>query len=118
MYLSIFEAIENRHLLQFHYCGYSRVIEPHVYGHDPRFGDVLRGYQIAGADESGRHRGWKWFRTGKIEDLQVLTTVFVGPRAGAERTVERLERVFCHAEGLILLRHSTGSLPAEVVVDC
>jgi hypothetical protein len=118
MYLSIFEAIENRYLLQFHYCGYFRIIEPHVYGHDLRFGDVLRGYQVAGADELGKHRGWKWFRTGKIEDLQILPTHFTGPRKGSQLTVERLDRVFCHLDGMVLPHGATRPLPSDSVVDC
>ena len=118
MYLSIFEAIENRYLLQFHYCGYSRIIEPHVYGHDLRFGDVVRGYQVAGADESGKHRGWKWFRTSKIEDLQILPTHFAGPRNGAHATVERLDRVFTALDGMTLPHGPTRALPPDCVVDC
>jgi hypothetical protein len=118
MYLSVFEAVENRHLLQFQYCGYFRVIEPHVYGHDPRYGDVLRGFQIGGADQFGNHRGWKWFRTGKIEGLQVLPVHFMGPREGAQLTVERLERTYCHLEGMVLPHGSVRPLPAASVVDC
>lgn len=118
MYLSIYEAIEKQFLLQFHYCGYFRVIEPHVYGHDPRYGDVVRGYQIAGADEFGKHRGWKWFRTTKIEELQILPTHFVGPRSGAQLTVERLERVFSYLDGMALPHATTGTLPPGSVVDC
>jgi hypothetical protein len=118
MYLSVYEAIEHRYLLQFHYCGYSRIIEPHVFGHDRRFGDVLRGYQIGGADESGTHRGWKWFRTGKIESLQVLTSHFPGARAGADRTVERLERVYSRIDGMVAPGGLPAGLPVDSVVDC
>jgi hypothetical protein len=118
MYLSIYEAIEKRYLLQFQYCSYFRVIEPHVYGHDPRFGDVLRGYQVAGADEFGNHRGWKWFRTAKIEDLQVLPTHFTGPRSGAQLTVDRLERTYSYLDGMALPQASPRPLPKDAVVDC
>jgi hypothetical protein len=118
MYLSIYEAIENRYLLQFQYCGYFRIIEPHVYGHDARFGDVLRGYQVEGADEQGKHRGWKWFRTGKIQELQILSTHFAHPRQGWQQTVDRLERLYCHLDGVVIPHTGTRTLPADSVVDC
>lgn len=118
MYLTIFEAIEHRYLLQFHYCGYFRVIEPHVFGHDPRYGDVFRGFQIGGADERGNHRGWKWFRVDKVQELQVLPVHFMGPREGAALTVERLERTYAHSPGMSLPHAAMGHLPAASVVDC
>jgi hypothetical protein len=83
-----------------------------------RFGDVVRGFQIAGADESGQHRGWKWFRTGKIENLVVLPTHFTGPRTGCELTVERLERPYCHLQDMPLPRGPIRPLPPDCVVDC
>ena len=95
MYLDIYEAIERRRLIQVYYGGYSRVVEPRIYGCDSRHVDVLKAYQIAGADELGRHIGWKWFTVSRIEAVLVLATRFTASRNEDGLRNRVLQRVYC-----------------------
>lgn len=89
MYLTIFQAIEQCRLLHFYYRGYFRILEPHIYGTGRSGKDVLCGYQIAGADAAGKHVGWKSFDVKEIENIQVLSAHFVGPRPGFHHPTSR-----------------------------
>ncbi len=95
MYLDIYEAIERRHLIQVYYGGYFRVIEPHVYGKDIHSIDVLKAYQLAGANELGRHTGWRWLKVSKMDALTVLSTAFPGSRPADGARARSLQRVYC-----------------------
>lgn len=95
MYLDIYQAIEQRHLLQMYYEEYFRVIEPRVYGRDFRGVDVLQAYQIGGCDAFGRHNGWKWFRAKDMDTLRVLSTHFSAHRSSAKLYDHTLQHVYC-----------------------
>jgi hypothetical protein len=94
MYLNIYEAIERRHLMQVYYGGYFRVIEPHVYGRDTRGIDVLKVYQVAGADELGRHVGWRWFKVSKMDAIMVLSASFSPVRPEDGLRYKALQRIY------------------------
>jgi hypothetical protein len=98
MYLDIYEAIERRHLIQVYYGGYFRVIEPYVYGNDIHGTDVLKAYQLAGADELGRHVGWRWFKVSKMDAIKVLSTAFPGSRPTDGARERSLQRVYCEVD--------------------
>jgi hypothetical protein len=95
MYLDIYEAIEHRHLIQVYYGGYFRIIEPHIYGNDINGTDVLKAYQVAGANELGRHVGWRWFKVSKIDSIKVLPTAFPASRSSEGVRERALQRVYC-----------------------
>lgn len=101
MYLTVFSAIEKCRLLYFYYDGYFRIVEPHVFGVERRGRDALYGYQVAGADEFGKHIGWKCYLTEDMHRVQVLDAHFVGPRRGFDRNTRTWQKVYVEmpAEG-------------------
>lgn len=99
MYLDIYEAIEHRHLLQFYYGHYFRIVEPHAYGSDSRGKDALKAYQVAGADALGAHKGWKWYDPKQMDHVRVLPTVFVPRRDTFNLGDKRLLRIYCQVPG-------------------
>jgi len=121
MYLLIFQAIEKRHLMQFHYEGYSRIVEPHMYGSDAAGVDLLCGYQIAGSDEFSKHTGWEKFEVSKIESLECLVTRYPGPRHPYRLHSKTFKRIYCQATspslelaaGLRRRPPTTGSMTPE-----
>lgn len=119
MYLLIFEAIEHRHLLQFTYEGFFRIIEPHMYGSDASGVDLLCGFQIAGVGEMGKHNGWHKFQVSKISDLSCLPTKYPGPRPSYKLSSKTFKRIYCQATSPALERAATrrkppsGGIPPE-----
>ncbi len=97
MYLLIFQAIEGQQLMQFLYEGYSRIIEPHMYGSDAAGVDLLCGFQIAGADEFRKHTGWHKYEVSKIEHLECLPTKYPGPRHPYRLYSRTFKRIYCQA---------------------
>lgn len=97
MYLDLFRAIEDRHLIQLHYGQYYRVVEPYVFGSDSRGEDVLRAYQVAGFDGLQRDIGWKWFNTRHIGNVVILSTQFQHERTGTPLPPGAIRRVYCQA---------------------
>lgn len=108
MYLDIYEAIEHRHLIQVYYRSYFRVIEPRVYGCDMRHRDVLKVYQVAGANELGRHVGWRWFTVSRMDEVMVLSTTFSATRSEDGLRPRVLQRIYCEVPSL---RHGQGQAP-------
>lgn len=97
MYLDLFRAIEERHLIQFHYANYYRVVEPYLFGTDSRGEDILRAYQIAGFDGLQRDIGWKWFNTKNLSNVVILSTHFQHERTGIPLPRGAMQRVYCQA---------------------
>lgn len=83
-------AIEDRHLLEFRYDGFRRVVEPHAFGVSNRGRYTLRAYQVAGGSESGQSEGWKLFHVGEMQAIVVSPARFEGPRPDYRRD----DRVF------------------------
>lgn len=98
MYLTIFQSIEDSRLLHFHYDGYSRVVEPHLFGVDRRGRDVLYGYQVAGADMLGRHVGWKCYVAKDMHTILALDARFAGPRVSYEPRSHTWQRIYVQIE--------------------
>lgn len=98
VYLDIYEAIENRRLIQMYYGDYFRVIEPRLYGNDFRGVDVLKAFQVAGSDAFGRHPGWKWFRAKDMDSVVVLSTKFWPHRLENTHHDRTLQRVYCQVK--------------------
>ena len=99
-------AIQDRRVLNFHYDGRPRVVEPHAYGRTSDGVPVLHGFQIGG--ESSRSRtsrgggesasgglpGWRTFRAADITGLTIGEDTFPGPRAGHVEGRPRLDPVW------------------------
>jgi hypothetical protein len=83
-------AIEDRHLLQFRYDGFTRVVEPHAFGVSNRGRYTLRAYQVDGGSESGQTQGWKLFHVADMESIVVTPPHFEAPRSDYRRD----DRVF------------------------
>jgi hypothetical protein len=120
MYLTIFEAIEKRFLLQFHYDDHFRIVEPHMYGSDAKGVDLLCGFQIAGMDVLAKRRGWNKFEVTKLMHLQCLPTLFAGPRPPYRLHSNTFKRIYCQVTSPALEREraiefgdKVGLLPSD-----
>jgi hypothetical protein len=83
-------AIEDRHLLQFRYDGFTRLVEPYAFGVSNRGRYTLRAYQVEGGSDSGRTEGWKLFHVADMESIVVTPRPFPAPRPEYRRD----DRVF------------------------
>ncbi len=66
---TICQAVEEKRVLELRYHGYSRIVEPHIYGEDKNGDEVVRCYQLAGGSDSGERAGWKLL---KIKDAVLV----------------------------------------------
>ncbi len=87
-------AIQDRRVLNFHYDGRPRVVEPHAYGRTSDGVPVLHGFQIGGESASGGLPGWRTFRAADITGLTIGEDTFPGPRAGHVEGRPRLDPVW------------------------
>lgn len=91
---TICQAIEERRLLELRYHGFSRMVEPHVYGEDKKGDEVVRCYQVAGGSESGERAGWKLLKIREAVVVHLAETLFV-PRSEYKRSDKVVMKVFC-----------------------
>ncbi|MFZ5997459.1 MAG: hypothetical protein ACOYW7_08230 [Nitrospirota bacterium] len=90
----ICRAIGERRLLELHYHGYPRIVEPHVYGKDHHGDDVVRCYQVYGGSESGEEVGWKLLKVREISSLHMIETTF-STRRWYQRNDTIIESILC-----------------------
>jgi hypothetical protein len=77
----LWDAIENRRMIQLVYHGKPRLLEPHDHG--ILNGSVqLLGYQVAGSS-SRRLPNWILMKVNEMEDLELLDQIFPGGRPTA-----------------------------------
>jgi hypothetical protein len=86
-------AIEDRHLLEFRYDGFRRLVEPHAFGVSPRGRYTLRAYQVEGGSESGQSEGWKLFHVTGMESIVVSSRRFDPPRPDYRRDDRAFARI-------------------------
>jgi predicted DNA-binding transcriptional regulator YafY len=86
----LIEAIRSRRLVQFHYDGETRQVEPHALGQDQSGDLILSARQI-----SGEAPGWRSFRLAKISALALSDRHFASARQGYNRAHPGLARVTC-----------------------
>jgi len=93
MNATVRQAIEERRVIELRYHGYSRIVEPHIYGLDRHGDEVVRCYQLAGGSESGEHAGWKLL---KLKDALVvyLAETRFEPRPEYQREDKVVRQVF------------------------
>jgi hypothetical protein len=90
----ICQAIEQRRLLELRYHGFSRMVEPHVYGEDKKGDEVVRCYQLAGGSGSGERAGWKLLKTKEAVVVHMAETRFE-PRPEYKHNDKVVVKVFC-----------------------
>jgi hypothetical protein len=89
----IIDAIENLIVIEFHYEGELRVVEPHCYGQTTAGNEGLRAFQVDGYSSSGKF-GWKMYDLGKAENINVTDQSFVGPRPGYSSGDKGMSKIF------------------------
>lgn len=68
----IIKAITERIVIQFEYNGFTRIVEPFVFGiHKKTNNTVLRCYQIGSYSESKRTIPWRLYDISLINSLQL-----------------------------------------------
>jgi predicted DNA-binding transcriptional regulator YafY len=82
----ICQAIQSRHLVQFHYSGNyatgDRIVEPHMVAYNRADNLALSAWYLSGYSESGEGPGWREYLIDEISNVIVLPGVFVGVRPG------------------------------------
>ena len=89
------DAIVGMRRLSFIYQGYTRVVEPHLFGIDCTGHFALSCYQVRGGSHSGLSSGWKHCRLDGIEVPHLLDERFSGPRPDYNAWDTHFVRVFC-----------------------
>ena len=92
----ICDAISKRTVIQCHYDGGTRTIEPHCHGISTAGNEVLRGFQTGGYSESGNPVAWKLFDVSKMSAVQATALSFAGNRAGYNPNDKGMKTVHCH----------------------
>lgn len=93
---SICTAIAKRTLLEFHYDGGSRTVEPHAHGISTASNEVLRAFQVGGYSQSGNPQGWKLFDVSKMGPIRILNERFATNRPDFNPADRHMSRVHCH----------------------
>ena len=73
-------SILHKQIVELSYDGYSRTVEPHVYGRKNNELQLLC-YQIGGQSKSGRIPEWRLFKVDKISNYTITAKSFPGPRS-------------------------------------
>ncbi|WP_334189699.1 hypothetical protein [Noviherbaspirillum sp.] len=90
MNTTIHQAVKEKRVLELRYHGYSRIVEPHIYGKDKNGEEVIRCYQLAGGSESGERAGWKLLKMKDVVLVHLAETHFLPrPEYQPEDTVIR-----------------------------
>ena len=91
----ICDAIGARRLLRFVYEGYERIVEPHLYGINAASHEALSAWIVEGWSQSSPEAGWRNYLVTDMQDVQVLTEPFPGPRPGFNPADSRFAQVYC-----------------------
>ena len=92
---TICAAIAARQLLQFHYTGGLRTVEPYRHGRSTAGHEVLRAYQVSGFSSSRQATGWKLFDVAKMADLRPTPETFSHNRPGYQPKDRAMLVVYC-----------------------
>ena len=76
----ICEAVQEKKVIEFHYDGQYRNVEPYCHGRSKKGKESIRGYQIAGGSNSRRIPFWRLFTVAKMGDPTLTDETFVGNR--------------------------------------
>jgi hypothetical protein len=95
MNTEICAAIRDRAIVQFHYNGGLRTVEPHCHGVSKDGNELLRGYQTEGYSQSGNPVGWKLFSVSKISSLQQTGEGFSSNRPDYNPNDRAMKSICC-----------------------
>jgi len=94
MHSTIIEAIQQRRVLNVFYDGYTRVVEPHVYGINSAGHEAVSCYQVGGGSASGNPEGWKMLWISKLSSVTLTDQTFT-PRTTPSPWVDKpMRRVY------------------------
>ena len=85
MKTTIIQAIRHREVLELRYHGYSRLIEPHVYGTDKNGCEKLRCFQVGGGSVSNEPIDWKMLNVVEIDSVHPTGHNFLHARTEYNR---------------------------------
>lgn len=85
------DYIHQRQVVQFHYKGRTRTVEPHLVGYDASGDLTLSAWQLSG----GSGTGWRDFHVAKLSGLSTTGQAFSGPRPGYNPRDKTLVRIVC-----------------------
>jgi hypothetical protein len=88
-------AIENRFVLEFHYAGGMRTVEPYRHGRSTAGNEVVRGYQVSGYSRSHTPSGWRLFDVAKLRELRSTGQTFPHNRPGYAAKDRAMRFVHC-----------------------
>ncbi|KRB64143.1 hypothetical protein ASE07_11040 [Noviherbaspirillum sp. Root189] len=91
---TICQAIRELRVVELRYHGFSRIVEPHIYGRDKHGDELVRCYQLAGGSESGERAGWKMLRVRDAVVLHLTEATFVA-RPDYRRDDKVIREVYC-----------------------
>lgn len=91
---TIIEAIESRKLVEFHYDGHYRLVEPHTFGVSTKGNDTLSAYQVQGTSDKGNVPDWKLFTISKIVGFKKSDETFLGTRKGYTKGDSRMSKIY------------------------
>ena len=91
---TVIEAIDGRNLLEFHYNGHYRLVEPHTCGISTKGNDTLSAYQIGGTSDQGNVPDWKQFTISKINGIKKSDETFLGTRKGYTKGDSRMSKIY------------------------
>lgn len=93
---AICDAISKRAVIQFHYDGGMRIVEPHCHGVSSAGNELLRGYQTGGYSESGKPVEWKLFTVSKISSISQTGDMFSQNRPFYNSSDKAMQTICCH----------------------
>ncbi len=91
---TIIDAIDSRNLLEFHYDGHYRLVEPHTFGVSTKGNDTLSAYQVEGTSDKGIIPDWKQFTISKIVGIKKSDETFTGTRKGYTKKDSRMSKIY------------------------
>ncbi|MFW0715091.1 hypothetical protein [Pedobacter sp. N23S346] len=91
---TIIDAIDIRNLLEFHYDGHYRLVEPYTFGVSTKGNDTLSAYQVGGTSDKGNVPDWKLFTVSKIIALKKSDETFLGTRKGYTKGDSRMTKIY------------------------
>jgi hypothetical protein len=94
MNTTLCQAIQSKLVIEFHYEGRIRIVEPFCYGTSTAGHDILRGYQIRGHSESGK-LGWKLFKVNEMKLINCLHEHFDESRQHYNPRDKDMIRIYC-----------------------
>lgn len=92
----ICQAIQEQRLIEFHYDGHYRKVEPYCHGQSKKGKDALRGYQVAGGSNSRSVPFWRLFTIAKMSDLVLTDESFTGNRPQYNPNDKALAPIHCN----------------------